>query len=323
MLAINHFGVWALAWREVARAVLVAAGMWLFCRWIPGWPSRKGHIKALLHYGSHITLNQFVIACVGQLDRLLIGKFFGASPLGLYRQAQQLILAPIEQLRAPVYSVASPSLSMLQTDPDRYRRYYQRIVLVIGLATMPLGLFISIYAGEITHVLLGPRWIAATVFLQIFGIVAFLKPSLDTTAIVMMTYGLSKRLLTISIAYYVSLAAFMFVGLYWGAEGVALANVGAIVLLMLPMLYFSLRRTPVYSRSVFQCGQYTGDGKSSNGRNPVGDSWGYLWVRNDGLAVRRPRNSCLRLRWRSALTTSRAQGDRCFSVCRVRFFQAT
>jgi PST family polysaccharide transporter len=134
---------------------------------------------------------------------------------------------------------------MLQTDPDRYRRYYQRIVLVIGLATMPLGLFISIYAGEITHVLLGPKWIAATVFLQIFGVVAFLKPSLDTTAIVMMTYGLSKRLLTISFAYYVSLAAFMFVGLYWGAEGVALANVGAIVLLMLPMLYFSLHRTPV------------------------------------------------------------------------------
>jgi O-antigen/teichoic acid export membrane protein len=245
LLAINHFGVWALAWREVARALFVAAGMWLFCRWIPGWPSRNANIKALLHYGSHITLNQFVIACVSQLDRLLIGKFFGASPLGLYRQAQQLILAPIEQLRAPVYGVASPSLSMLQIDPDRYRRYYQRIVLVIGLATMPLGLFISIYAGEITHVLLGPRWIAATVFLQIFGIVAFLKPSLDTTAIVMMTYGLSKRLLTISIAYNVSLAAFMFVGLYWGAEGVALANVGAIVLLMLPMLYFSLHSTPV------------------------------------------------------------------------------
>jgi len=245
VLAINHFGVWALAWREVTRALFVAAGMWLFCRWLPGLPRRNADIKELLHYGSHITLNQLVMACVSQLDRLLIGRYFGANPLGLYRQAQQLILAPIEQLRAPLYSVASPSLSMLQGDAERYRRYYQRIVLVIALATMPLGLFIAIYADEITHVLLGPKWVAATIFLRIFGIVAFLKPCLDTTGVVMMTYGFSKRLLKLSVMYNAVFAILMFAGIYWGAEGVAISNIATILLLVFPMLYFSLYRTPV------------------------------------------------------------------------------
>ena len=245
LLAVGHFGVWALAWREVTRAFFVAVGMWLSCRWIPGLPRRNVKIRALLHYGSHLTLSQLAIACISQLDRLIIGRFFGAIPLGLYRQAQQLLIAPIDQLRMPVYSVASPSLSILQADPNRYRRYYQRIVLVIGLATMPLGLFITIYAAEITHVLLGPKWVAATVYLQIFGMVTVLKPCLDTTAVVMLTYGLSKRLLTLSVAYNALFAAFMFTGICWGAEGVALSNVVAIVVLMFPMLYFSLRRTPV------------------------------------------------------------------------------
>lgn len=245
VLAVNHFGVWALAWREVARAFFVAAGVWLFCRWIPGLPRRNADIGGLLRYGSHLTLYQLANACVSQLDRLLIGRFFGASPLGMYRQAQQLILAPIEQLRSPVYSVASPSLSILQGDPDRYRRYYQRIALVISLATMPLGLFIAIYAEEIAHVVLGPKWIAATVFLRIFGLVAFLKPSLDTSGVVMLTYGLSKRLLVLSLTYNAFFAAFMFAGICWGAEGVALSNVVTVVLLMFPMLYFALRRTPV------------------------------------------------------------------------------
>ena len=244
-LAIGHFGVWALAWREVTRALFVAGGMWMFCHWIPGWPRRNANIKGLLHYGSHLTISQLALACMSQLDRFLIGRYFGASPLGLYRQAQQLILAPIEQLRIPLYSVASPSLSILQTDRERYRRYYQRIILVISLATMPVGLFIAIYAEEITHVLLGPKWVAATVFLRIFGVVACLKPCLDTTSVVMLTYGLSKRMLTLSIIYNVLFAGLMCAGMYWGAVGVALSNIVAILLLMVPMLYFSLRETPV------------------------------------------------------------------------------
>lgn len=245
LLAAYHFGVWALVWREVSRALLVALGMWLFCPWIPGWPRKAPGTKGLLHYGSHLTLSQLVTACVAQLDRLLVGRFFGAGPLGLYRQAQQLILTPIDQLRIPLYSVASPSLSILQSEPYRYRRYYQRIVFVISLATMPAGLFIAIYAREITHVLLGPKWIAATVFLQVFGVVAAAKPSLDTTTVVMLTMGMSKRLLTISAAYNGLLAVFIFVGLYWGPVGVALSNIVSIAVLMFPMLYFSLRGTPV------------------------------------------------------------------------------
>jgi O-antigen/teichoic acid export membrane protein len=245
VLAINHFGVWALAWREVTRSFFVAVGMWIFCRWVPSLPSRKADVKGLLRYGSHITLSQLAIACISQLDRLLIGRFFGASPLGMYRQAQQLIMTPIDHLNGPVNSVASPSLSILQADSDRFGRYYQRIALLISLVTMPFGLFVAIFAEEITHVLLGPNWIGAIVFLRIFGLVAFLKPALDTSSVVMLTYGLSKRLLVLSVIFSVLSAASMFVGIYWGAVGVALSNLVTIVVLMLPRLYLTFRRTPV------------------------------------------------------------------------------
>jgi O-antigen/teichoic acid export membrane protein len=243
--AVNHLGAWALTWREVARAFFVAVGMWFFCRWIPGLPRRNADIGGLLRYGSHLTLSMVAVACVSQLDRLIVGRFFGAGPLGLYRQAQQLMLAPIEQLRTPVSSVASPSLSILQTDAGRYRRYYQRIVLAMALVTMPLGLFVAVYADEIIHVLLGPKWIAAAVFLRIFGVVTFLNPSLETAGLVMMTYGLSKRLLVLTVAYHAIFVVFMFVGICWGAEGVALSNVVTVVLLMFPKLYFAFRQTPV------------------------------------------------------------------------------
>ncbi len=252
VLAINHLGVWALAWREVSRAFFVAVGMWIACRWIPGWPKRKANIGGLLRYGSHLTLNGLADAIRSQLDRYLIGGFFGATALGLYRQAQQLLLAPIDQLHGPIFSVASPGLSMLQADHERYRRYYQRIALVISLSTMPLGLFVAICAGEITHVVLGPRWIAATIYIQIFGAVAFLKPVLDSVGVVLLTYGLSKRLLVLSVIYNTISTLLLIAGVPWGAVGLALSSVIAPFVLLFPKLYFSFRGTPVTMRCFFR-----------------------------------------------------------------------
>ena len=53
----------------------------------------------------------------------------GGHP-GVYRQVHQLVLVPIEQLNAPIANVAQPGLSLLQDDPDRYRRYYGKVVAV-------------------------------------------------------------------------------------------------------------------------------------------------------------------------------------------------
>jgi hypothetical protein len=80
--------------------------------------------------------------------------------------------------------------------------------------------------------------------------VAFFKPCLDSTGVVMITYGLSKRLLKLSVIYNTAFAILMFLGIYWGAEGVALSNLAA-VLLLFPFLYFSLEGTPVTVRGFF------------------------------------------------------------------------
>src|SRR5690606_25086657 len=111
-------------------------------------------------------------------DRLLIGRFFGATPVGMYRQAQQLVLAPIEQLNVPIIGVAQPALSALQHDAPRYRRFYEKIVFLVTLGTLPLGLFVAVYAEDITLLALGRNWIDAAVFVRIFGIAAAIRPAI-------------------------------------------------------------------------------------------------------------------------------------------------
>jgi O-antigen/teichoic acid export membrane protein len=246
-LALRGWGYWALVWREVVRSALVVGGVWLGCPWLPGRPGRGAEAGALIRFGRDLTFANLLVALITNIDRLLIGRYFGPSAVGLYRQAQQLLMAPIDQLNAPLIAVAQPALSALQREPDRYRRYYEKIASLVALATVPVGLFVAVYATEVTALVLGPAWSEAAALIRIFGVAAAIRPAVGTSAIVLMTCGQSARYLWIAVAHSVVLVSALVVGIRWGAEGAAFAHVATTVVLLVPKLYYSFLRTPVRS----------------------------------------------------------------------------
>jgi O-antigen/teichoic acid export membrane protein len=198
-----------------------------------------------LSFGGDMTLTQLMLAVSAQLDSVLIGRFSGASELGLYRQASNLMKQPIERLRAPIFSVSQPGLSILQNQPARYRRYYARILFIVSLATVPLGAFAVVCADEIVLVALGQKWLGAVVFLRIFGVAAMIQPALGTAGTVMVTCGKSRRFLVVSFVSNTLVMILMFVGVAWGAVGIAAARVATSILLLPWALYYSFAGTPV------------------------------------------------------------------------------
>ncbi len=245
ILALRGFGYWALVWQEVARTFLSAVGVWMVCPWRPGLPNRLGDIRSLLRFGTDLTLTQLSYAVIANIDRLLVGKLFGAVSLGIFRQAQQLIMVPLEQLNAPIGSISQPGLSALQDDPERYRRYYAKTVFLIGLLTMPIAAFSAVYAEELTLLILGHKWIDATPFIRIFAAAAFIRPVLGTAGTVLITCGQSRRLLVMTVVSQVTMFLFIVAGTGWGATGVAMAQALTAAVLLLPNLYYSFAASPV------------------------------------------------------------------------------
>ena len=252
VLAARGFGYWALVWQEVARVFLIAAGVWMLCPWRPGLPYRHESVRSFVRFGVELTLTHFLYVIANNLDRLIIGKLFGASALGLYRQAHQLIMVPMEQLNQPIASVAQPALSILQGDTERYRRYYEKIVFLIGLATMPISAFTMVYAAEITTVILGPAWAGAAPYIAIFAAAAFVRPVLGSASLVLITLGRSRRLLAMTILTNVTLLALIGVGIAGGPEGVALAQLATPMLLLLPNLFLCFAGSPITVRAFFR-----------------------------------------------------------------------
>ena len=245
IMALNGFGYWALIAREVSRSVFMAAGSWLCMPWVPGAPSRQAGVGSMLRFGGDLTAFNLVWFLCSSMDQVLIGKLFGAVPLGFYRQGFQLVLAPINQLSYPVQAVGEAALSRLQHDPEKYRRYYHKLLSILSLFTMPLVIFLAVYAEPFVRVALGDRWIGATPIFQVLAIAALLRPAATTAGGVMLTCGHSRRFFWIGLFTSVALVLFFVAGIPWGPVGIAWAHVSSIYLLLVPKLYWSFKRTPI------------------------------------------------------------------------------
>jgi len=249
ILAAGGFGYWALVWREVARGFFILIGVCLVCPWIPGWPDRKTDIRALLHFGKDLTLTYTLGILSSSMDRLLIGRFFGPGPVALYRQPYQLVVTPINQFMGPLYQVVLPGLSILQDNPARYRLFYRRVVAMVAMLSMPLSVFLAVYAQEITRIFLGTAWLESAIFFKIFALGGIIRSVYSTIGFVPVSRGNSKPFLKLGIANSGVMVMLMFIGAAWGPKGVAIGEVATVCVMLGPWMVYSFRGSPVSVRS--------------------------------------------------------------------------
>ena len=67
----------------------------------------------MLWFGGHLTGSSLINFAARNIDNVLIGRYWGPTQLGLYSRAYQLLLLPLEQINAPLDTVAITSLSKL------------------------------------------------------------------------------------------------------------------------------------------------------------------------------------------------------------------
>ena len=244
-LALHGFGVWALVWREIVSATLYAAGTWLFCGWIPGLPRRNSGVRSSLRFGADVSGFNIVQYFAQNLDRMLIGRFCGATPLGLYAKAFQLAMMPIEHIRMTFWDVGLSPLSALHGDAERYRRFYSRLLSVLSFLYMPLVVFLAIQSEDVIRLLLGEAWISAAPLFRIFAIAGFVRPIVGTFQLILISCGKTRSYLLWGMMNGVCMIMAYAVGIRWGAVGVAYAYAFASYAFLVWSLWYCFKDTPV------------------------------------------------------------------------------
>ena len=145
-MAVADFGYWALVGSSVMGVVVSTLGAWLATRWIPGWPHRNVGVRSMVRFGGTVTLNGLVVYVAYNMEKVLLGRFWGAAALGIYGRAYQLINIPTENLNSSIGGVAFSALSRLQDDPDRFKSYFLKGYSLILSLTLPITIACALFA---------------------------------------------------------------------------------------------------------------------------------------------------------------------------------
>lgn len=243
VLAWYGAGYWALVMMQLAIAISTTIGVWLICRWRPSLPSLHSGIGEMLAFGGNLTGYSIINYFSRNLDNVLIGRYWGAGELGLYSKAYQLLLLPINQINAPIASVAIPALSRLVDSPAQYRKAYLRIVEKVALLTMPIMIFMIATSDWLVLLLLGSQWNDSRRIFILLALAGLIQPVANSTGWLFISQNRSHQMFQWGlIGGTINIVSF-FAGLHWGAVGVAASYSLFWTYICMPLLFWFIGRT--------------------------------------------------------------------------------
>jgi PST family polysaccharide transporter len=243
--------VWALAGGAAAHTA-VRTTLLLRAAPHPCRPSlSRREVRDLLSFGIGETLNR-IGAYVGvTADAFVVGRWLGAPALGFYSRAYQVTALPLAHVSAVMNSVLFPAFSRIQGELARVRRGYLASVALASLAAFPLLAAVAAIAPELLVAVLGAKWAAAIVPLQILCVGGMLQAVSSLGDAVARSAGAIYWKSACQGVYAACVIAGAVVGLPWGVNGVAVGVVAAMAIMYVLMSALSLRVAQARWREFF------------------------------------------------------------------------
>src|SRR5713101_2089561 len=222
-LARAGFGVWTLVWGSLTTTAIRMAGLNLIQRSLC-WPRFSlGGMKTDLLFGRAATVDRALRFALADTDRFIGGRFFGNTLLGYYAVANDLASLPINKLTGLINSIALPAFAKAQSGPGGARAALLTMTRLMSLLAFPFFLGISSIAPEMSALLLGPKWQAATVPLLLLSLVMPLRMLMNALQPFLWGVGRPDTSVSIFLIGALSMPIAFLVGAQWGPVGLSLA----------------------------------------------------------------------------------------------------
>ncbi len=166
IFALLGYGAWSLIWGYLLGTLVSSITYWLTSPWSPSPIFSWQIARDLLRYGSKIIGVDIVAIFLVNLDYLLIGRYLGASVLGLYTIAFRFPDLLILQFARILSNVLFPVYTHMRQEPGSLARGFFLSTRYLALITVPLGLGLALVAYPLTTAIFSAKWEAAAPVVQ-------------------------------------------------------------------------------------------------------------------------------------------------------------
>lgn len=230
LLAWRGFGVWSLVGQSIATTTTAAAISWRLTSWRPAARFDGRAARELARFGIATLATNLVHHVSRHGPDLLVGRFLGATALGLYSRAYAIMLLPLVNVSAVLTRVLFPSLARMREDPVRVAALFLGVMRGTATVTVPMMLGLLVTVEPFVLTVFGPTWA------ELIPILRFLVPAgiLYAIAALAGSLFLSQGRADVHVKLSVITTAHVLVavatGLSWGLVGVAACSAVAVAI---------------------------------------------------------------------------------------------
>ena len=199
ILALKGYAVWALVFQTLTGNLIYLIGLWVSSNWKPEFIFSLKSFKSLFGFGYKILLQGLTDVLFTKIYYPLIGKFYSASQLGFYTNADRFYDLLIRKTYFSFNRVMFPVFSTIQDEKERFNNNYIKLFNLLASAMFLVSLILIISSRPFISIALTDKWLPAVPLMKLFFVEGFFFPLLVFNQNILLSIGRSGLSLKVDI----------------------------------------------------------------------------------------------------------------------------
>jgi len=233
------FGLWALAFSQLAGSIAACIGAMVGARWLPQLQFDRSALRDLRAFGLFSNGNHFITTI--NIDQLLIGALMGPAWLGIYSFARRIFQILTDLIAGALNLVSYALLSSMQSEPKKLREAYLLGTFASSVVAFPVFAGLALVSADLIPFAFGRSWVAAVPVVQAFCVLGLLTAVGILQSSLIRSQGHANLWFYYILGKQAATVLYIFLFASWGVVALTTSLVILNVLLWLPTLQMVVR----------------------------------------------------------------------------------
>jgi O-antigen/teichoic acid export membrane protein len=175
-MAYQGYAYWGLATQNIVFTLSVSVLNYWFSGWRPSLHIDLSPIRDILGFSSRLIVTNIVVAANTNYLSVLLGKFYTADEVGDFTQANKWNTMGHSLITNMLYSIAQPVLTKTQSEPERQKQVFRKLLRFTAFIAFPAMLCLSLISEEFIVILITAKWLSSAQMLRVLCVAGAVMP---------------------------------------------------------------------------------------------------------------------------------------------------